>query len=127
MKYEETIGKSVALLALGKDAQGKDEGAVFLGTIKRSGSDLLFVHSGNSNGFPLPDDALERIIPTNAETRSIMLNADLYIPVSIGPKLEGPEGEGMEMTGLKWPDDNNDCEPTAAASPSVGRQKVDGQ
>jgi len=105
MKYEETIGKSVALLVMGEDAHGEDDWSVVKGSITRLGHDLLFVHNGTPSQFPLPDDALDRIKATDAQTRSIMLDSDLYVPLTIGPKPEGPEGEGMLLTGLKWPEE----------------------
>lgn len=102
MKYEETIGKSIALLVMGEDAHGENDWRVFKGSITRLNNDLLFVHNGTPRQFPLPDDALNRIKATDTETRSIMLDADFYVPLTIGAKPDGSEGEGMLQTGLKW-------------------------
>ena len=105
MKYEETIGKSVTLVVMGQSAHAEDDWAVVRGSLMRSGADLLFVHEGKPDRFPLPDDALDRIKPTTPETRAILLDADLSLALTIGPTPEGSEAEGLVDTGLKWPEE----------------------
>lgn len=106
MKYEETIGKTVALVMMGKDARGEDDWAVVKGVLERSGGDIVFIHDGKPDRFALPDDALARIKPTTPETRAILLDADLSLPLTIGPTPEGPEGRGLVDTGMKWPEES---------------------
>lgn len=105
MRYEEIIDKSVALLMVSQDSDGADDWAVVRGVVSRSGSDLVFVPDGRSGGFPLPEDALDRMKPTNPDTEGILLGADICLVLSVGPKPEGADGSGFIPTGLTWPEE----------------------
>ena len=104
MKCEEITNKAVTLLVMGKDSQGERDWAVVKGSIVQSGTELLFVHEGKPDGFPLPDDALDRIKPTTPETKGILLGADLCLSLTIGPIPERTDSEGITPTGLGWPE-----------------------
>lgn len=101
MTYEEITTKAVALLMMAKDDKGEDDWAVTTGKVTRIGSDLFFVPCGKTEGFPLPDDALDRMKPTTTETRDILLGADVSLPLTV--RLTPDGAQGLLKTGLKWP------------------------
>lgn len=103
MRYEEIVDKSVALLMLSQDFDGKDDWAVVRGMVSRSGADLMFVAEGGSGRFPLPEDALDRMKPTNPDMQDILLGADICLMLSVGPKPEEAGGSDFISTGLTWP------------------------
>jgi len=103
MTLDETIGKSVALVMMGHNESGEDDWTVVKGHLTQDGDTLMFVHGGNPDRFPLPDDALDRINPTDVDTKVTLLDADLAIYLSVGPTPEGNEKLGYIKTGLHWP------------------------
>jgi len=119
MTYEEITTKTVALLMMAKYDNGEDDWAVTTGKVTRIGSDLFFVPCGKTEGFPIPDDALERLKATTMETRGILLGADLVLPVTVGPTPDG--AQDFLKTGLRWPNSQNDKEPTDAAAANLGQ------
>ena len=104
MHYEDIVGKSIALMMKSKDSRGADDWAVVKGVVSKRGRDLFFVWDGKPDGFPLPDDALERMKPTEPDTKDILLDADVYLSLTVGPKPDGAAGEGFIPTGIKWPE-----------------------
>ncbi|HMO41532.1 MAG TPA: hypothetical protein PKE26_16050 [Kiritimatiellia bacterium] len=105
MKLDETIGKTVALVMMGIDESVEDDWVVVKGHIEADGDSLMFIHGGTPDRFPLPDDALDRISPTTSDTREILLDADLHLFLSVGPKPDDEENNDYIKTGLKWPAD----------------------
>ena len=104
MNIDQVIGKSVCLLLMSKDDSGEDDWAVLLGEITVKNGSLLFQNSDTPTPFALPDDTLARIQVPTEDIRRIVLDADYYLPLSVGPTPEGPEGESYIKTGLKWPE-----------------------
>ena len=101
MRFEDIAGKTVALLLMGVDRNGEDEWSVVAGTVTQTRDGLLFHHDGKPEGFPLPDDALDRMKLTPPAVGDTMLGAEIILPLSVGPKPEGPDGENMIETGLR--------------------------
>jgi hypothetical protein len=79
----------------------KDESAVFGGRLQWNGTQLQ-VERNNGVPFEIREEWIERIRPVeNDVVRNILLGADYYLRLAVGPK---PEGEGFVTTGLRWPD-----------------------
>jgi hypothetical protein len=100
MRFEDIAEKTVALLLMDVDANGQHDWTVVAGTVSQSHGTLLFHHASKPEGFPLPDDALQRMKPTPTGAKETMLGADIFLPLSVGPKPEGAAGVGMIATGL---------------------------
>jgi len=102
MDLNDLNGKTLTLLVIGEDENGEDDWAVFRGTARWDGTDLHFVRNGVD--FAVPADAIERIrpVPVDSEVRSILLNAEYYIPLSIGPLPDNADESEFIKTGLKW-------------------------
>lgn len=101
MDLAEIDGKSLALLLIGEDENGEDDCAVFRGTARWDGTDLHFVREGVD--FAIPADALGRIRSVDSAIRDIMLDAEYFIPLSVGPLPAGADATDFARTGLKWP------------------------
>lgn len=101
MKLEDIAEKPVALFLMDVDANGEDAWYVVVGTVTQAHDALLFHHAGKPEGFPLPDDALQRMKPTPPGAKDTMQGADIFLPLSVGPRPEGAAGEGMIETGLR--------------------------
>jgi len=95
-------GKRLALLVTGKDAQGNDDWAVFTGTARIQENVVVLVRN-EGKSVEIPSEWVTRIKPVPPETRDILLNAEFYLPLAIGPLLDGESAEDYIETGLKWP------------------------
>jgi uncharacterized protein YdhG (YjbR/CyaY superfamily) len=100
--FDRLTGKKLAIIAVGEDAKGETEAAVFTGTARWHDGHVLLDRE-NEQSFQLPDDTLERIKPTPAKVSKIVLGAKFYVTMSIGPIPEGENPEDYIKTGLKWP------------------------
>jgi hypothetical protein len=75
----------------------KDESAVFGGHLRWNGTQLE-VERNNEVPFKIREEWIERIrLVENDEVRNILLGADYYLRLAIGPR---PDGEGFVTTGL---------------------------
>lgn len=94
-------GKPLALLLIGEDENGEEDWAVFRGTARWEGTDLHFVRDGVD--FAVPDGAVSRIRPVDPGIRDVMLDAEYYIPLSVGPLPAEAVTADFICTGLEWP------------------------
>ncbi len=95
-------GKRLAIIAIGEDDTGKSEAAVFTG-IARLNEGHLFLDREDEVKFQLPDDTIERIKRTPSDISKIVLGAEFFVTMSIGPIPEGEDPNDYIKTGLKWP------------------------
>ncbi len=103
MKDKDIKNKTVALIMTSKDEKGQDDWVVVKGMVKRIGKSTYFIPEGKRKGFPIPEDSLDRMTPTNCETRKILLDADISLSLTVGPKPKGVDVDEFVPTGLKWP------------------------
>jgi hypothetical protein len=96
-------GKKLAIIAWGEDEKGEDEAAVFAGLARWAEGHLYLDHGGNPESFQIPDDLLDQVKPVSDDIKDILLDAEYYISMSIGP-LPDDDPDEYEQTGLKWPD-----------------------
>jgi hypothetical protein len=103
ISFNELTGKKLALVVLGDDEKGETEGAVFTGLAQWVNGHLYLERGRNQKPFQLPDDTLERIKPVPADIKDIVLEAEYYLTMSIGPLPEDANPNDYIETGLKWP------------------------
>lgn len=94
--------KRVSLLIKYEDDEGKKDWRVYCGEIYFDQDNNPMFSSSEDYAWPLPLDFLERIKPVPAHLRSILLDADDYIPLTIGNLPQGETRNGLIKTGLKW-------------------------
>ena len=98
---DQLIGKQLALLLLGKDANGQEDWAVFAGTIgERDGRLVLNRRVGV---VELRDKWIERIRVPSDETRAILSGADYVVQLTVGSLPGDVSSADLETTGLRWP------------------------
>jgi hypothetical protein len=95
------IGKQLALLLLGEDANGREDWAVFAGTIgERDGRLLLQRRVGV---VELRDEWLRLIRATDDETRATLSGADYVVQLTVGSLPGEVSPADLATTGLTWP------------------------
>jgi hypothetical protein len=96
-------GKLLAVLVMGQTSDGQDDWAVFTGTARVS-EDLLFLDRHGKPSFEIRAEWLDRIKSVGSKVKDILLGAEFYLPLTIGPLPEGQSAESYIATGLKWPE-----------------------
>jgi hypothetical protein len=97
------IGKRFSLLLMGETADGAERCAVLSGTLMQAPSGLI-LDRGINTPIDIRPEWIERIRPVGADVKDILLGAEFYLPLSVGPIPEGASMEGYEKIGLKWPE-----------------------
>jgi hypothetical protein len=65
----------------------------------------VFVHRGmDTPEFPVPDNALDRIKPVNADVRDILEGAEYFVSLSVGPIPNTVDPATLIHTGFRWPE-----------------------
>ncbi|HCF59275.1 MAG TPA: hypothetical protein DFS52_14935 [Myxococcales bacterium] len=100
---EELIRSKLALLLWSENGEGEDEAAVFVGKVVRSGERLSFQGQDGAS-LELEEEWLSRIKPVDAKLADILMNADYFLPLSVGPLPPGLSASDFLRTGLRWPD-----------------------
>jgi hypothetical protein len=98
------VGKKLALLIVGRGEEGREDAAVFTGTVRERGGALLFVREGGES-FPLGEEWLAKVAKVPAEGKEYLLNADWFLTVEAGPlgaDPDLPDWAGIEV-GLALP------------------------
>ena len=103
MNIDQLIGKKICLLLMSNIDQGKDDWAVALGEVTIIDGSPHFKADYIPTPFALPDDILDRVKEPTEDIRGIVLDADYYLPLSVGPIPEGHKPDAYIRTGLKWP------------------------
>jgi len=88
------IGQPFSVLLMGETAEGEDDWAVFSGALKQSPSGL-FLDRGTKPPFEIRTEWIERIKPVGSDVKDILLSAEYYLSLSVGPI---PEGESLGFT-----------------------------
>jgi hypothetical protein len=96
-------GKKLAVIAMGNNRKGKEEAAVFSGIGLWNNGHLYLDRGKNKKPFQVPDEVLDRIKPVPDKIRDIVLDAEYYIPMSIGPLPDDANPKDYVKTVLKWP------------------------
>jgi hypothetical protein len=96
------IGKPFAVLLMGETAEGLDDWAVFSGTLSENLSGM-FLDRGTQPPFEIRAEWNERIKPVSPAISEILLGAEYFLPLTVGPLPEGESTESYVATGLKWP------------------------
>jgi hypothetical protein len=94
--------KVLALIATGTSAKGEEETAVFTGTVRRVGQNLVF-DRGQGAQFSIPYTWYERIKVVAPSVKEILLGAEFCISLSVGNIAEDDDLSTFESMGLKWP------------------------
>ena len=89
------------MVAWGKEEDESDRVAVFTGVADWDGK-CLRMRRERGGVFEVRPEWWERIRPANAEVREIVLQAEFCFSVAVGDVEDA--GDGLEKTGLKWPD-----------------------
>src|SRR6187401_1326721 len=93
-------GRQVALLLISQDAEGNDDWAVFSTTLQQGEGQAVLVHKAGQ--LELSDEWLSRIKATTPQARSILLEADFFLPLTVG-SISDEEAETLRKTGFQWP------------------------
>lgn len=97
------LGKPFAVLLMGETAEGEDDWAVFSGTLEQNALGL-YLDRGAKPSFEIHPEWVERIRPVGSDVKDILLDAEHYLSLSVGPIPEGESTESYVGTGLKWPE-----------------------
>ena len=97
-------GKKIAILFNSKDEAGEEEWAVLAGRGVWDGEDLRVSRGAGRTPFLVPHHALARLRPVQDEVREIFLDADVWLPLFVGPLPEDADHGEYESTGLNWHD-----------------------
>ncbi len=57
------------------------------------------------SSFQILDEWIDRVKPVDPDLKALLLGADYYFNVSIGPLPDGANVSEYLETGLKWPAD----------------------
>lgn len=80
----------------------RQESAVFSGTLLWKGQALLFQGS-NERDFAILQEWYERIKPVPPSVKSILLDAEFFLSLSVGNLPDNQDLRHFEATGLRWP------------------------
>ncbi|MCA1592532.1 MAG: hypothetical protein LC754_07760 [Acidobacteria bacterium] len=100
MNFQELNGTSLAILLAGED----EDWSVLRGTIRQEGEVLLLDHSAGEQPFVIQPEWLNRIKPVPADLSDILMEADFFLPLSVGALPEGADPSNYIHTGLKLPE-----------------------
>jgi hypothetical protein len=100
----ELNGATLALLLLSVTESGEDNWAVFSGTVRLHCGKVIFDRGSDSPEFELRREWLDRITPTDDETRPLLLDAPYYLPLQVDDLAEDADLSGLRSTGLRWPE-----------------------
>lgn len=96
MNPKELNGKSLTLILA-----GEDEGwSVLRGTVRQDGEVLILDHSAGQ-AFHIQPEWFDRIKATPAGLSNILMNADFFLPLSVGPLPEDADPSDYINSGLK--------------------------
>ncbi|MGH9533940.1 MAG: hypothetical protein ACRD2E_03680 [Terriglobales bacterium] len=98
----ETHGKRIAMVAWSTKPDGSDDVVVFTGICDWDGTRLKVVRQPPESSFVLQDDWLTRLRSVPGDLRDMLLSADYYFDVTIGPLEENYRGPLVGL-GIKWP------------------------
>lgn len=102
MDVDDFHNKRLTLLLVATKENGDDDMAVFGGIGRVEAGVLWLDRGGDIPRFEIRHEWLERIREVAPESRQILLDADYYLPPSVGNIASGDDS--FEATGLKWPD-----------------------
>ena len=98
-----TDGRSLALLLWGKTEDGKDDVAIFIGTLRNEGGGLCMIQADGSPVTIRPE-WYDRIKPvSDSEIASVLRGAEFVLSLSIGDLPETLNPAELESLGVKWP------------------------
>ena len=100
LNFQKLDGKSLALLLAGED----DDWSVLRGIVRHDGEALLLNHSESEQPFVLQPEWLDRIKPTPADLSEILMDAEFFLPLSVGALPEDADPSDYLHAGLKLPD-----------------------
>jgi hypothetical protein len=103
MKAHELVGKKIALLLIGTKENGDDDWVVFAGTVYEVNGALYVDFGGRWPLFEIRDEWAARVRPTDDKSRDILLDAELFIPLTVGNLPDDAPPSEFQETGLKWP------------------------
>jgi hypothetical protein len=103
MEARDLIGRRVALLLMGKKANGEDDWVVVAGTgIEVRG--VVCVDLGkDKRPLEIRPEWISRVKLVDADVRDTLADADFYVPLRVGDLPEETSPGEYENTGLKWP------------------------
>jgi hypothetical protein len=99
LNLQELNGKSLALLLAGED----EDWSVLRGVVLQEGEVLLLDHSAGQ-AFHIQPEWLDRIKPTPPDLSDILMNADFFLPLSVGALPEDADPSDYIHSDLKLPD-----------------------
>ena len=97
-------GKRFAILLMGTDAHGEDAWSVFSGVARVDGATLVIERGLGNPDFEVRFEWLDRIKQVGSDNRSILMDAEYYIPLTVGNLPDGFASDSLFSTGLRWPD-----------------------
>jgi hypothetical protein len=97
-------GKRLTLLLTGTKENGDDDWAVF-GGVASLEAGVVFMDRGEGKPrLEIREEWLGRIRIVEPESRETLLDADYYLPLTIGKLASDEDGACFDSTGLKWPE-----------------------
>lgn len=94
-------GKRLAIIAWAKDAEGKDDVAVFAGVLRLGAIGYVLEREGGDFSFQIQEEWLPRIKAVPEELRQTLLGAEYQLSLSVS-SAEAEVGP-LITTSLKWP------------------------
>lgn len=80
----ESLNRTLAIIAWGKDAKGRDDVAVVTGVLTEV-DDSYFLHRGGEQSpFRIHDEWLVRICEVQPENKDLLMGADFQLSLSVG-------------------------------------------
>lgn len=99
MNIEMAIGKRITLVVT--NVENKDDVHVYVGQLQIQNGSFCFTNEEKGWLLHLNDEQLARLTPVVEELKTILLNADFYLPMTIHPLPEAGQEEYIK-TNLKW-------------------------
>ena len=91
--------KEIALLIW--NTEKENDAHVYLGKLILKGSAHYFINESKGWQLELDSEQLSRMTPVEEDMKEIFLNAEYFIPLSMG-LIEDKETDDYIPTGLKW-------------------------
>ena len=98
-------GRRLAMVACGEKPDGSADVVVFAGPAEWDGDHLSMHHESSQSSLVLPDEFLGRLQPVPSDLRSILLDADYSLSVTIGDLPADADPSEYVRIGLMWPKD----------------------
>ena len=99
----EISGKRLVLVLWGKDSDGADEVSAHAGTVRKTSAGFVLERGADQPPIDLRPEWLNRVRPVPENLRSVLLDADFQIPLTVGSLPEGADTSAYVQLGIRIP------------------------